>query len=293
MKWTFAFILCVCAMFAAPASARVRSIPPGSFIDLGAGRYRSQGIELNVRKIPGRDLPATFVLDLHSAATRPFRVVIDDHWSQSSPPQFAIGQLDKGHGPVVFIQSYSGGAHCCVTFRFVSLTRSGFRLHRSDGWDGDFYGKWPKDIDGDGRADFVRNDNQFLYAFASYADSYSPPVILNLLGNSLDDVSTRPGFRKLFIEDMRRARTECLNTGGRGACAAYVADAARAGRFATAWKEMLASYDRNSDWGLPDNCEQPEWRNGDRCKKGKTRFKGYPDALMHFLKRTGYLPPAK
>jgi hypothetical protein len=80
------------------------------------------------------------------------------------------------------------------------------------------------------------------------------------------------------------------------ACAALVANAARLGRAAWAWQVMSANFDQTSDWELPTDCAVPLVEN--RCPEGETiAFASYPEALLAFLKTTGYLaadfvPPA-
>jgi len=291
-SWT---ALLIAALFgigaASQSSARmashIRTIPAKQFIDLAPGEYQAGSIAIHVREVRGKENPHNFIVDFSSHGRKPLRVQIDDHGFDVTPPTFAVGQLEKTGPAVFFVESFSGGAHCCAVFRFVIPTPSGFKIAKSQWWDGDMVEDWPKDIDGDGRADIVRNDNAFLYAFASYAESFSPPLVLNLIGGRVQDVSTKPSFRNLFADHMRNSREECLRSGGRGACAAYVADAARLGSFKTAWTEMLGNYDRQSDWLYPDDCGS---KFEAKCNAGRRPFKNYPDALLHLLKKMGYVP---
>lgn len=91
------------------------------------------------------------------------------------------------------------------------------------------------------------------------------------------DESRDPALRSVFAADMARLEPRCLSkeTDRNGACAAYVADAARAGRFKAAWARMLAHYERGGAVWQPD--------------KGR-RFKDFPESLRAFLIRTGYWP---
>ena len=152
----------------------------------------------------------------------------------------------------------------------------------------------PKDLNGDGLADFVVRDDSFLYAFAPYAMSYSPPQVLNVTGGKVINVSARPAFRKLFEDDLAQAGKECRNASDgisrNGACPAYVASAARAGKLSAAWADMIAAYDASADWELPTGCAV-EAR--DECPPGQEiTFKSYPEALLFFLKENGYIPKA-
>ncbi|HEY6917499.1 MAG TPA: hypothetical protein VI381_07655 [Allosphingosinicella sp.] len=191
----------------------------------------------------------------------------------------------------VLLTSYSGGAHCCTSIKVATPSGEGFVTADLGQWDGEGISAFPKDISGDSVADFVLYDNAFLYTFASYADSYAPPVVYNLVGTKFVDVSKAPAFRKLFAQDMARTRKACIapENGGaaNGACAAYVADAARVGKLPEAWAEMLNAYDPGFEWDLPPGCrvkKQP-------CPEGQEIALGsYPDALRSFLVRAGYIP---
>jgi hypothetical protein len=157
-------------------------------------------------------------------------------------------------------------------------------------WDGDYI-EPPKDISGDGVVDFVMFDNSFLYAFASYADSFAPPTIFNIVNGEMKDVSRNPAFRALFLKEMKQAGDRCRpgsDGAPNGACASYVAAAARVGKLTEAWPRMIAAYDATSDWDLPTGCRVREDEGG--CPDGaEIVYKSYPEALLAFLKREGYI----
>jgi hypothetical protein len=213
--------------------------------------------------------------------------------------RIAIGRLGTA-GAAVMLDSYTGGAHCCHAFTIAVPQGGGFEAIPVT-WQppggGDVqttfdYGDipFPTDLSGDGTADLVLRDDRFLYAFASYAGSMAPPVVLSVRDGGTADVSADPAFAPLFRDAMRRARARCTAKGAferNGACAAYVADAARLGRFDVAWTVMLDAYDRDSTTGL-DTCTA-DYVNGD-CPAGhEKRFANFPQALRAFLERTGYI----
>ena len=90
----------------------------------------------------------------------------------------------------------------------------------------------------------------------------------------------------LHEENMLQNRKSCVEDHNNGACAPYVASAARIGQFAEAWKVMLQNYDRESDWQL--NFCAVAGANGD-CANSAS-FKTFPQALDWFLHQHGYLP---
>lgn len=202
----------------------------------------------------------------------------------------------RGAPPVVMLQSFSGGAHCCNVVQLAGASGGGLKIVDLGSWDGERVGL-PADTSGDGVADFVFRDDAFLYAFAPYAMSYAPPRILNVVGGREVDVSDRPAFRSLFAKEAAQAGETCRSGGTgadrNGACASYVA-AARIGRLEQAWSEMLRSYATDEDWQYPQGCRvasPPECPDMQRITYGS-----YPEALLAFLKERRYvgldwLPP--
>lgn len=200
-------------------------------------------------------------------------------------------QNRAGAAPVVMLQSYTGGAHCCVHVQLAGLSGGRLALVDLGLWDGDRIAA-PRDVSGDGVVDFILSDQAFLYAFAPYAMSQTVPKILNVVGGRVVDVSARPAFHRLFADAALASGATCRNDADgltrNGACAAYVAAAARAGQLARAWTEMLAAYDAGVDWALPTGCAMPS-RDGSCPAGAEVRYQSYPDALLAFLKRNRYV----
>jgi hypothetical protein len=202
-----------------------------------------------------------------------------------------VGPLDRRGTRFVYFQSFTGGAHCCNERQAAIITPRGIRVVELGSFDGAPEDNFPTDLDGDGIADFGERDNSFLYTFSSYAGSFAPPQIYNIVGNRPVDVSTRPGFRRLFREAMNEARQACVAPGPdrNGACAGYVAAAARVGQFDAAWAVMLRAYDRESDWELPTGCRVAPSADGACPEASVVRYANFPDALRAFLIRQGYI----
>jgi hypothetical protein len=281
------------------AADRLREVAVGTNIDWshardGDARYRVGDVELGVQGRPDRDMPdlVTPVVTVRM----PGRPPVEVEGSPTSPSfdhRVGVGRWDASRRYVLF-QSFTGGAHCCNAIRLVLPEGDRLRVFDLGEWDGGPADELPTDRDGDGAIDFVFADNAFLYAFASYAESFAPPKVMNLVGGELVDVSARPGFRPLFEAAMTEARAGCVTPGGarfegmspNGACAAYVAAAARVGRFDEAWAEMLRSYDRDFQWDLPTGCRTPAVP----CADGDViRYADYPEALRRFLIEQGYI----
>lgn len=196
-----------------------------------------------------------------------------------------------GAPQAILLQSYSGGAHCCTQITMIEAAAGRLRTIDLGSWDGD-QGGVPTDRSGDGVPDFVMADNAFLYAFTSYSHSMAPRKILNVVSGRVVDVSGRPAFAHLHEEDLAAMRRTCIDGEDghtrNGACAGYVAQAARAGSLQTAWNEMLASYDSSQDWQYPQGCAV----KADRCPEDRLiDYPNYPEALLAFLKDRGYVRP--
>lgn len=201
----------------------------------------------------------------------------------------AVGNI-AGAGPVLMLQSFSGGAHCCNRVQLAGLSGGRMKVVDLGSWDGDGMGV-PTDLNGDGVADFVERDNAFLYAFAAYAMSYAPPTVLNVTGGRVVDVSKRRSYRRLFLEEMAKAGETCRTAedgmSRNGACPSYVASAARVGRLDEAWADMVRSYSATEDWEYPTGCIVRT--TGECPEASRIVYKSYPEALLAFLKEHGYV----
>jgi len=283
-------------ILAAPAAAQrgARTAAVGQHIDWSAERdprpvtYRAGGFTLAMRPQTGEG-ESSDMQHLSLTVSMPGMAPVTVDGNDTSPRyehRVTVADWDA-HRRYVLFQSFSGGAHCCTSIK--AIVPEGGALHVFDlgEHDGDYLDALPRDIDGDGTIDFVFRDGAFLYAFSSYAESYPPPQVWNIVDGRLVDVSSRPGFRPLFEEAIRDARNLCLHPEGdinpNGVCAGYVAMAARLGRFDAAWAEMLRAYRRDVDWDLPPGCRRVMPENEACPDADQIRYPDYPEALRHFL----------
>jgi hypothetical protein len=254
--------------------------------------YRVGSLTVTVRGRPGDDDLVTPVLTV-TAPGMAAHVVMGESGSPSLIHYFGAGRLDRtARTDYLILRSFTGGAHCCTHILAVGSQGNGFKTVDLGLWDGEGMEEFPHDISGDGIADFVLYDNAFLYAFASYAESFAPPKILNIRGTDVTDVSADKAFRPLFADEMVKAAQACKtpepDTNPNGACASYVAAAARVGQLDAAWEQMLLSYDKGSDWQLPQGCRRQSTDGS--CKAGEEIiFETYPESLQYFLGDNGYI----
>ena len=285
--------------FSAPAAAEpVRTVEVGTHIDWSYEqnrrpvRYRAEDVELTIEGRRETDSPDLIVPVLTVAMSGLSPVQVEGApTSATMEHRVSVGRWDADRLYVLF-QSFSGGAHCCTEVELVYPENGRLQVVDLGEWDGGPADDLPTDRNGDGRLDFVFVDNAFYYAFASYADSWAPLTIRNIVGDEVVDVSADPSFRPLYEQELARLRPACVSPGddriSNGACPAYVATAARVGQFDRAWAEMLRSYDRDFEWTLPGGCRTP--RSEGACIEGDTiEYDNYPDALRGFLVDLGYI----
>lgn len=192
--------------------------------------------------------------------------------------------------PALILQSYTGGAHCCEHIQIISNIGGQIKSTDLGAWDGESI-NIPKDVSGDGVVDFIFSDNRFLYSFSSYAQSYAPPKIVNVIAGKMLDVSSRREFQNLFLVSFKKSGAVCRSdpdgTSRNGACPAYVASAARIGRLEQAWLDMQASYDPTTDWTYPTGCQVKVETD---CPANLViNYTTYPESLLSFLKENGYV----
>lgn len=219
-------------------------------------------------------------------------VMVGEAVAQAHQHRIEVIQNRAGAPPVVLMQSLPVDTHSLVRVQLAGISggtvkvvdlgaRSEVALDR------------PRDLNGDGVTDFVFYDNAFSEAFASYGSDLSVPEIVNVTGGRVVDVSARPGFRSLFLTAIGDSEQACrAGSDGdtrNGACAAYLAAAARTGTLATAWAHMLSAYDASTGHVLPTGCRTQVAHGGACADADAIIYQSYPEALLAFLKREGYV----
>jgi hypothetical protein len=151
-----------------------------------------------------------------------------------------VRDIDGDGEPEVLVEMYSGGAHCCSILRLykwdgAANTYASTKNNFAD------VGFELRDVEGDGKVEFVSADPRFAYAFASFADSRFPIQILAFTDGDFDDVTARyPALIRADAREQwnafREARRERREV--RGVLAAYLADQFRLGRGAAALRQV-------------------------------------------------------
>ena len=199
-------------------------------------------------------------------------------WSGGSSKSSAISvaDLDRNGEPVVLLDLYTGGAHCCVYTVFYRYDGTTYVTRRHD-WGNPGYKL--VDLGGDGVPEFLTRDDRFNYAFSCYACSGTPVRVFRVVRQRLADVTR--SFPSLVRRDAaslwrsyRSARRERADPAG--LLPAYVADEYLVGRGGPAWARLRRAV-AVREW--PKLVQDPRWRSRRR----------YEAAVRSFLRRTGYL----
>lgn len=262
------------------------AIPPGTVAtwewrEGAPADYHADGLQLRLERVGGEeDYKARLFI---SGAGPAHEVALET----AGPVTLAVGDFDRqATGSEVLVGAYSGGAHCCTQVQLIERAGDGWRAVDLGSWDGGGF-EAPVDYDKDGTPEIERYDNRFLYAFESYAGSVAPPQFFNVKGGEVVEVSAAPGLKPQFEALLPEYRKGCEGVSN-GACAGYVAAAARAGKLKEAWRVMMKSHDRTSDWGLPPGCAVE--MVDDKCPPGQEiTFTDFPAALGSFLTEWGYI----
>jgi serine protease Do len=233
------------------------------------------------------------IVTVRSGGKIVFTARIDDDPSEKPQSQARIIKLDpRSASPQIVFSYYSGGAHCCTITRIGTRIGEGsWRVVDAGSLDG-AGGYGFEDIDGDGAVELLSVDNSFLYAFASYAESVAPPKAQRLSDGVLHDVTDEPSSRSFLQRELRRIETMAAKNPelwrNNGFLGGWVAAKAQLGEVDEAWRRMLKSYDRHSDW-VNEACAIPV--DLDRCPADKKRKLEFPEALRLHLLAHGYPAP--
>jgi hypothetical protein len=144
-----------------------------------------------------------------------------------------VADLGGDAEPEVVVDSYTGGAHCCIVSDVLFFTGTAY-ARAEHNWGS--YGYALEDLNGDGRLELNGYDAAFEDAFTSHAASFAPPLVLAFdptAAGSVRDVTRAfpAAIRKNVKEALhivaaaRRQRAETL-----GGVATYVADLYLLGR---------------------------------------------------------------
>lgn len=185
-----------------------------------------------------------------------------------------VADLDGDGEPEVMFDTFSGGAHCCVTQEIYGYDAPAktYAHTASEHWGNSGYEV--KDLNGDGSAELSGGDDVFAGAFSSYAASAFPPEVLSYRfdprtkkGKLKDVTRNFPALVRTqaarLLKVIRKARPE-RDHEIQGALAAYVADEYLLGQAAVGKAELT------------------------RARKHRLTVAGFQTDLLRVLKAAGY-----
>jgi hypothetical protein len=170
-------------------------------------------------------------------------LVEDEAGDPPGSSMLKVADLDGDGEPEVLVDTFSGGAHCCLTARLLTWNGTGYTPTDVDWRD---VGYRLDDADGDGRFELVGQNPVFSAAFTAFAASAFPPLVYQVDHGKLVDVTRK--YPKLvradaagLLKDLRKARR---GDDVRGILAAYVADQYLLGKGSVGTKEIDRQRDK-------------------------------------------------
>jgi hypothetical protein len=233
---------------------------------------------------PNEDVP---VLQVLVGSVRAFETPGVPSGMETPAAEASIAEIDPGNKhQEVYFASYSGGAHCCthvivaeeVAGKWVAVTVGDF--------DGD--GRYLDDVDGDGIAEIVTVDNRFLYQFDCYACSSAPLQIYTVHDGKAVDVTSDKrylGAHRDWLKRMEEDADPDERWTSAGFLAGWVAEKARVGEGADAFKQLTQHWDYGTDVGEEVCATGGEI---DSCGKRDRKIMKFPERLKLFLQQSGY-----
>jgi hypothetical protein len=201
-------------------------------------------------------------------------VLVADSPEYADESVLKVADLDGDGEPEVLVDTFSGGAHCCISTRVYSYRPASVSYTRDPTFQWLDASYKLEDLDADGRPELVGFDASFSYAFASYAGSEFPPLVQSFRRNaasgkgSFTNVTRRfPALIRTHAAQMltliRKARPSKVYE-IQGAVAAYVADEYLLGHGSVGRAEMS------------------------RDRRRRLVHKGFSAEVLKFLKHAGY-----
>ncbi len=165
-------------------------------------------------------------------------------------PVVHVRDLDADGEPEVWVDTYTGGAHCCLDSRFFRwLPSLGTYTSTEHGWRDIGYQR--RRLDGDSRPELVSADARFGYMFTAFAGSAFPVQIWHFdRGRLIDVTRDYPAEIERDADQLWRSyrRFRSGRDDPRGVLAAWVADQYLLGRGNEGWA-TLTSLARKRQFG--------------------------------------------
>jgi hypothetical protein len=112
----------------------------------------------------------------------------------------------------IFIESYTGGAHCCVMVYIGVMENGKFTIPDTLFLGNAWYAI--EDIDKDGKLEINTSSDMFSYAFTNFSETRFPPRIYKVNKNKFKDVTkNHPDIVNSYIDELKTDLKEFTKTG--------------------------------------------------------------------------------
>jgi len=112
--------------------------------------------------------------------------------------------FDTDGNPEVLIETYTGGAHCCISLYIGRVKDNSFSLIDTIYWGN--CGYEVKDLNGDGKKEITGCYDMFAYFYTNFAQSRFPVIIYALRNNRFEVVNKE--HKKIVYADIKELKKE-------------------------------------------------------------------------------------
>lgn len=257
-------------------------------------QFSADGLSFTVSMTGDEDNPGPTTAEASRDGALVFSFTTPNDYSMFGSDAGVLRLDPTANGPQLVFTRFTGGAHCCTQTWIATAPKDavGWTLVDAATLDGGGYSF--EDADADGALELFHVDNDFLYAFDSYAGSFAPIRIEQLRGSNLVDISNEPAVRHRLKRDLAAmefiAKLDPEMWKSNGFLAGWVAAKQRLGQGEDAWQTALENLDPNSDFG-PQTCKTN--KSVEDCPFDDLERVPVAKALAQFLAERDYgeLPP--
>ncbi|MCE1165259.1 MAG: hypothetical protein LWX07_07645 [Bacteroidetes bacterium] len=118
--------------------------------------------------------------------------------------------VKKGGERYLFIEYYSGGAHCCTSLLIAKIKEGNFlddeQFIKLDSAVYGNSGYVLEDLDSNGTKEIVSGNDMFAYAFTNYAETRFPLRVQAFNGKSLNDITGK--YKKLLLSEIAEFKND-------------------------------------------------------------------------------------